>query len=141
MYLFNSKQSGASKIPLVIAILVFIVGAFFYFKVSSHSITEQFVKPPSEVHAGETVKLLFNVSAKTAKETTPVPGLGYSFRVEPNLEGAVLDPAKGVTDTSGNIELTLTNDSTHDGEITLWVTSAKHQLEKSMLHMKFVTAN
>lgn len=107
----------------------------------SHTISEQFVKPPSEMHAGETVKLLFNVSTKTGKETMPAPGLGYSFRIEPNLEGTVLDPAKGVTDASGNIELSLTNNSTHNGEITLWVTSAKLQLEKSMLHMKFVMEN
>jgi hypothetical protein len=137
MYLINFKQNGASKIPLVIAILVFILGAFFYFKVVPKTVTEQFVQPPTELQAGETVKLIFN----TSQATTPVPGLAYSFRVEPNIEGAVLDPAKGVTNASGNIELMLKNDGTHEGEITVWVTSAKHQLEKSMLHMKFVKAN
>ena len=86
---------------------------FFCFKVVPKTVTEQFVQPPTEVHAGETVKLVFN----TSQGTTPVPGLAYSFRVEPNLEGAVLEPVKGVTNASGNIELILKNDSTHEGEI------------------------
>ncbi len=65
MCLLHSKQNGVSKIPLILAIFVVLVGIFFYFKVVPETITEQFVQPPAEVHAGESVKLIFNVSNKT----------------------------------------------------------------------------